>query len=360
MHNVLMAELDGDLERISFDVQHVNRVISRNKVNMVNSDDKAGPYLEADGCVYPVSKGTSHDKIRPYFVLHRSGTAFNVNGYKMLFNVKALPNNLVSGEDATGREYLCRLYEADRADGSKKEEISFDEINERLRQTNESLDELKELKDVFSKMKKGEFFEALTLEFSGKIKEIAQELVDFRKDIQKKIQPDIVELAARDIPEASNQLEGINQTLESSTMKIMDINDEQMEIAKSQLVNLESFVSGNGKGVTGKTREVMEQEMKSLKRISDLSLSMMEPLSFQDLVGQRIQRIIKLVKSMEVRIEDLIITFGIKIQRHREDPERSFEDLRQDVENYRSELKGPQKDGEGLEQADIDELLATL
>jgi chemotaxis regulatin CheY-phosphate phosphatase CheZ len=86
----------------------------------------------------------------------------------------------------------------------------------------------------------------------------------------------------------------------------------------------------------------------------------MEPLSFQDLVGQRIQKIIRLVKSMETRIEELIISFGIKIQKHREDPSRTFEELKKDVEAFKSDLKGPQNEGEGLKQDDIDQLLASL
>ena len=100
--------------------------------------------------------------------------------------------------------------------------------------------------------------------------------------------------------------------------------------------------------------------MEVLKTIGDLSLSMLEPLSFQDLVGQRIQRIIQLVKSMEVRIEDLVISCGIKIQKYKEDPSKSFHELECDVENYRAELQGPQREGEGLGQGDIDDLLATL
>jgi len=100
--------------------------------------------------------------------------------------------------------------------------------------------------------------------------------------------------------------------------------------------------------------------MNALKKISDLSLSMMEPLSFQDLVGQRIQRIIKLVKNMEMRIEDLIVSFGIKFRKHREDPGKSYAELKKDVEKYRLEQRGPQREGQGLKQSDIDDLLETL
>ena len=127
---------------------------------------------------------------------------------------------------------------------------------------------LEEMNDIIRKMERIQFFESLTQEVTRKIKDIAQELIDFRKDLQKKIEPGIIEMAARDIPEASHQLEEINETLENSTMKIMDIN--------------------------------------------------------------------------------------------REDPTRSYSDLRKEVEDYRSELKGPLRNGEGLDQKDIDALLSAL
>lgn len=362
MNNALMGNLDGNIERIAFDLKNVKQILGRSKANVVFSEDDPGLFLEMDDRVYPVSGDIQKGDIKPYFIVHKSGKAFNVKDYEILFHVKLLPNDLISGVNAEGERHLCTRCEADLAPGENEEQLTLDEIDEKMKATFNSLEELKDLKEMIHKLKTGQFFESLTMEFSGKIKEIAQELIDFRKDIQNRLQPDIVEIAARDIPEASYQLEGINQTLESCTMKIMDINEEMMEVANGQLDALKSYISGNGDGNRAPGGEVViiEQEMDCLRRLGDLSLSMMEPLSFQDLVGQRIQRIIRLVKSMEIRIEDLIISFGIKIQKHKEDPNRSFEDLKQEVEHYKSELKGPQNDGEGLCQSDIDDLLASL
>ena len=250
-----------------------------------------------------------------------------------------------------------------RLDGGENQvAIDMKEMSEKLDAMNLTLHELTDLKDVIVKVKNGEFFEALAAEVSGKIREVAQELVDFRNDIQNKIQPDIVEMAAKEIPEASNQLEGINETLEESTMKIMDINEEQMGLAERQLRRLETLLPEVEAGSNDPVRMCgfLKEQRDCLVGIKDLSLRMMEPLSFQDLVGQRIQKIIRLVKTMEVRIEDIIISFGLKMQRHKQDPNKSFEDLRKEVEVYKVELKGPQRQGEGLGQSQIDELLASL
>jgi chemotaxis regulatin CheY-phosphate phosphatase CheZ len=425
---------------------------------VVNSDNGT-IFLELDGDVYSVARGAGRE-VKPYFIVLDSSEAFNVSDYRMLFDVRDLPNALVMGKDIAGEEHLCRRHgEAGRGrpDREAANDICLERLEERLEARDLSRDELEETKNMVRNLRNGHFFEALTSEFSSKIKEIALELIDFRKDIKKRIEPGIVEIAAKDIPEASNQLEGINETLEQSTMKIMDINEEQMELANDRMKQLQALLAGSPEGapapdregavnlletmaalvgeLPGEARQVMEfvlpavetgrglmaqqdaasarealqepmetarelcrdvgedepsmqrlsalldeledmlgtsgpgpealrkaleEQVEVLRTIGGLSMKMMEPLSFQDLVGQRIQRIVRLVKSMELRIEDLIISFGIKIQKHKEDPSRTYEELSREVEHYKSELKGPQSQGEGLDQEGIDDLLASL
>ena len=469
MHNAVMGNLDGDLEKVAFDVAGVKRILDRSGANIVHSE--AGEmYLELDGGVYPVATGPQRD-VKPFVIVLESSEAFNVADYRMLFEVQPLPNNLVMGKDIAGQVHLCRLHATPGTVPHQAQALCLEEIEKRLETGDLSGEELNEIKNMVKNLRNGHFFEELTSEFSSKIKEIAFELIDFRKDIKRRIEPGIVEIAARDIPEASNQLEGINTTLEKSTMKIMDINEEQMELANSELKRLLAWLDDHGgnassepweqgieilqemeqlvPGLPEEARQVMQFVMpgvetgrellcdrgdalaiqdalaepmttieelgrdlgdadqgiqrlselstamrgiveacaqgagtpggnggaadlpapfvqvlkgqaETLRTIGRLSLSMMEPLSFQDLVGQRIQRIINLVKSMELRIEDLIISFGIKMQKHKEDPSKSFEELAREVEHFKSGLKGPQSDGEGLDQEGIDDLLAGL
>lgn len=472
MYNAVMGSLDGDLENVAFGVNRIRRILNRSEANIVNSDN-GKVFLELDGEVFSVEKRSGRE-VKPYFIVLKSSEAFNVSDYRILFEIRELPNSLVMGKDISGQEYLCRWHGPPESEDVAEVKPGGDPRLEMLEQKLESgslhSSELEEIKNMVKGMRSGDFFEALTGEFSGKIKEIAQELIEFRKEINKRIEPSIVEIASRDIPEASNQLEGINETLEDSTMKIMDINDEQMELSGVQMDRLRSFLSRCGSvefssrreetasileeirvavaSLPGEVSQVMEfilpdlekglhlipddekpesiidalsepletinelcmevgtgdESVQRLKNLSDslkealsspsapegagsgrddedgrdellrelekqaealeaikgLSMKMLEPLSFQDLVGQRIQRIVRLVKSMEIRIEDLIISFGIKLQRHKENPSRTYEELNREVEQYKSELKGPQNDGEGLDQADIDKLLANL
>jgi len=354
MHNLIMGSLDGKSESLAFEVGLLEKVIEKENITMLSLPENSGVLIEVDGRKYPVENMKRCNGTRPYFLLLRSGCAFNVNDYQLLFSVKRLPDSIIQGVDAAGKQHLCKLWDA----GEEREEASPQsrDLDERLGMVHATLEELKDLKETIQKLKDGQFFESLALELTGKIREAAQELVDFRTEFGNRIQPGIVKIAAEDIPEASNQLEGINETLEESTMKIMDINEEQMGLAEQCLEKL----GGRRGAVPAGSLAGIEEVTAALTRMKDLSLKMMEPLSFQDLVGQRIQRIIKLVKSMETRIEDMIISLGLKIRIHKEDPEKSFDDLRKEVEKYKSDLKGPQRQGEGMNQSDIDDLLATL
>jgi chemotaxis regulatin CheY-phosphate phosphatase CheZ len=368
MHNIIMGNLDGDLERIAFNMEDVRKIVDRETANLVfsNTGNGAGLYIELEDQVCPVQNAVDKESIKPFFIVLHSGVTLNVNEYQILFNVKELANNLLTGVNASGHEYLCHKY---RPVAPKKEEsaqIIIQEIDEKIRAGDLGQEDIEVLKDMIHKLREGEFFELLTMDFSEKIKDVARELIDFRKDIQEKIKPEIVEIASKDIPEASNQLEGINGTLEESTMKIMDINEYQMETAHQQLEVLESFLKDAEHGEhpraisLDEALNVIAKQMSVLKDIEHKSLNMMEPLSFQDLVGQRIQKIIYLVRSMELRIEELIVSFGIRLQRHKEDPSKTFADLNPEVEAYLNELKGPLRAGEGLDQAGIDDLLVSL
>jgi chemotaxis regulatin CheY-phosphate phosphatase CheZ len=369
MNNIIMGILDGNLERVAFSMEDVKKIIDRETANLVYSDNGNGTglYIELDGHVCPVQGVVNKQTIKPFFIVLHSGITLNVNEYQILFNVKELADNLLMGVDVAGHEHLCHKYRPMTPKEEEPTKATIQEIDEKIRTGDLAQEDIEILKDMIHKLREGEFFELLTMDFSGKIKDVARELIDFRKDIQKKIEPEIIEIASKDIPEASNQLEGINETLEESTMRIMDVNEDQMETAHRQLKVLESFINGDVEQEGLQKERTLEEALNVIKGqihvlqdIENRALNMMEPLSFQDLVGQRIQKIIKLVRSMELHIEELIVSFGIRLQKHKEDPTKTYADLNQDVEAFLNDLKGPQRTGEGLDQAGIDDLLASL
>lgn len=375
MNCAIMGNLDGDSTRVAFDLSEIRRIIHLDAADTVFSQNNQEVLLRIGDSVYKIENVQDKAEVGPYLIVLDSSKAFSVKEYQMLFDIKELSDDLLSGKDVTGRQHLCKRYNNNGGTSILfKAPSELEILNKKLEEGGIAQKELDDLKQLVRKLREGDFFAALTMEVSGKIKEIAQELIAFRKDLQSRIEPGIIDLARKDIPEASNQLEGINETLEKSTMKIMDINEEQMEIANRQLTRLKGLLEQirEKSGTLGEhpqdsartsnalMEEIVLQQIKAFEKISSLSLKMLEPLSFQDLVGQRIQRIVRLVKTIEERIEDLIISFGVKLQKHREEPTLSYEEVSEKAEEMRSELRGPAREGEGLDQQAIDELLASL
>ena len=63
---------------------------------------------------------------------------------------------------------------------------------------------------------------------------------------------------------------------------------------------------------------------------------------------------------MEDKLRKMVVSFGFKLSEREKNPHISEEDLMRIVAEKETELTGPQKEGQGLDQAGIDDLLANL
>jgi hypothetical protein len=63
---------------------------------------------------------------------------------------------------------------------------------------------------------------------------------------------------------------------------------------------------------------------------------------------------------VEEKITRMIISFGIKLSEKEKNPDISRADLQKAVDEKVELLAGPQRAGEGMDQAEIDALLANL
>jgi chemotaxis protein CheZ len=86
-------------------------------------------------------------------------------------------------------------------------------------------------------------------------------------------------------------------------------------------------------------------------KIYDETTKIFEACSFQDITGQRISKVVKTLREIEDTVDKLLQLFGTA------DKEKIPEkvDTRSEDEKL---LNGPQMDGEGVSQDDIDKLLA--
>ena len=214
------------------------------------------------------------------------------------------------------------------------------------------------------------FFKNLTYEVSGDIKGLASLLIDFRRDLQSKVNPDLTDIATKYIPQAAGQLEGIIETTENAANKIMDnletLEENMSEVKKTvtSFKNGKITILGKRKKIGAKSIEILLPVIEDVESRLENNLSVISDsfvqMSFQDLTGQGIKRIIKLVSQMEEKLKNMVISFGIKIAEKENNPDMSAKELERIVEKKKSELSGPQKKGKGLDQKGIDELLANL
>jgi chemotaxis protein CheZ len=215
------------------------------------------------------------------------------------------------------------------------------------------------------------FFRGLAYEMTGDLKDLALLLIEFRRDLKSKICPEITDLAVKYIPQAADQLEGVIETLETAANKLMD-NLETMQERTDKIGNVFSQLktgkitvsNGNGGSVNPETVDTISpiiQYMESeVEEYNTLVSDSFVQMSFQDLTGQRIKRIMQLVTQIEDRLRQMIVSFGIKLSQKEKNPDLSAEELQRVVDEKVGELAGPQREGQGLDQSGIDDLLAGL
>jgi chemotaxis protein CheZ len=218
------------------------------------------------------------------------------------------------------------------------------------------------------------FFRNLTSEMTGGVKDLALLLINFRRELKSKIYPNITDIATKYIPQAADQLEGVIETTEMAANKIMD-NLENMEQNIGETRTIFASLRQGTIAVPGQEKDNHQKiDKKAVKSISPL-IDYMESsnenyvslisdsfvqMSFQDLTGQRIKTIINLVSEIEEQIKGMVICFGIKLNEREKNPHISQDELQKVVDEKVEELSGPQKQGHGLDQAGIDDLLDNL
>ncbi|SDD59142.1 protein phosphatase CheZ [Kordiimonas lacus] len=141
-------------------------------------------------------------------------------------------------------------------------------------------------------------------------------------------------LSNRDIPDAGEQLDAIVKSTEDAAEAIMDAADAVGQIADE----LDDEVGG---------------------RLAQISTDLFQASSFQDLTGQRITKVTRTLAHLEERLNALADAIGDDYVAP--DPEEEIARNEEGVvEDETDLLHGPQLEGEGNSQAEIDAILASF
>lgn len=228
-----------------------------------------------------------------------------------------------------------------------------DRIADDLRQS-VALSVEKEIQKNISRMlMEGEFFRHLSGEMQDGLKRIYKEINSATRSDAQGVQAESVsrERTGELLHETSDQLDQILQTTEKAAVQIMDIVEKQMDLQIDVEAKLAAIKAGTASPAD------LDEVVKANQELGADLMTIMTALSFQDLTGQRIKRVISAVKQIEHITFDLFVGTGLKIKAKEQDPEKDLGQIEAEAKMRVSELKGPQAQ---TSQGGVDDLLAQL
>lgn len=152
--------------------------------------------------------------------------------------------------------------------------------------------------------------------------------------------------------ETSDQLDAVLRTTEKAAVEIIDIVENLQELQGTVATIVKEFESG---GVTKDNR----QKLTDINNTLGMDLqNIMVSLSFQDLTGQRIKKIITSIRQIEKIVREVMLSTGLMIQQREEEPDKDIDTLSESAKTEAtSKLEGPSEDAN---QGEVDDLLASL
>lgn len=227
-----------------------------------------------------------------------------------------------------------------------------DEVVENLKSSVTQVVERELSRSLTKALVQGEFYRRLSDEMRQGLQSIYKELSAARKEdapqdglVQEKLQADQL------FHEAADQLDKILSTTEQATGEIMDIVEKHQDIQAKSNAILHSLKSG------GVTKEQLGELRAMSDTLNEDLIRIMTTLSFQDLTGQRIKRIIEAIKKVEGIVLDLYLSTGLELKAREQAPDKDLDEIQAEAKRTMSELKGPQV---GVGQGAVDDLLAQL
>ena len=162
--------------------------------------------------------------------------------------------------------------------------------------------------------------------------------------------------------EATAQLAEVLKATESATMSIMEVVERHLDLQAQNTELLAAVREGRA------SQGQISRLEKNNALLGDDLTGLLTALSFQDITGQRIKRVVTALNKIENTVVELYISSGLIMDGAAKDPNQDTESLqteaRKAVEDFRQNrmkadgLKGP--DANGVSQSAIDDMLSQL
>lgn len=196
-----------------------------------------------------------------------------------------------------------------------------------------------ELTQVAGKHLGGEdFFRRLNEEIMGRLGDIYREISSFQGPGAAQANPENVAQAGELMVEASQRLDQVIQATEKATFEIIALVERNMS-------SPDELIAMFQKGVCD--QESKETATRLCQKLSEDLIEIMTCLSFQDLTGQRIKRVIDMLGKVQGMVAELYVSTGILMKAQEREPGQPLEELKKDAKAK-------------VSQSEVDDLLAQL
>ncbi len=139
-----------------------------------------------------------------------------------------------------------------------------------------------------------------------------------------------------------------NARREIAAMRPSDLKDNKIPRAGLELDAIVKATEAATDTIMGAAEQIMQEASESAA-INDACMQIFEACSFQDITGQRITKVVKTLEYIETGLDNLQQAWG---------PDLGFDEPEaDDLDSDAILLNGPQLDGEGVSQNDVDALL---
>ncbi len=155
-------------------------------------------------------------------------------------------------------------------------------------------------------------------------------------------------IAEEHLPNATNQLDAIVQMTEQATGRIMDECDRLTMFHNDLRERLIAMDPPLDPDALAGVDDAINQAAASITHI-------FEACNFQDITGQRVQKVVRALQEIERQVLRMVVVFGLMENKNNLDAETTAE-LQEDA----ALLNGPQLSGQGLDQDEIDSILSKL
>lgn len=205
-----------------------------------------------------------------------------------------------------------------------------EQISRTVKETLESSIEKEVQKALGKALSDGEFYQSMTNEVQSGLTQLISEIQSLKNSTG--IENDSCDDAPGDIFHyAADKLSGIYSKTEDATFTVMDIIEKMMELLSE-----------------ADEKNWLEDQTEKKKFFDDLNDNMVQiltALSFQDIIGQQIKKVITFIKNIEEIINRLYVSHNLMLKSKEANPELDCEVIKKEVQ-------------EKISQENIDALLA--